>query len=72
MLRTFYLFVACSIVLVVVSIMRPHAHTEESARLVWDRPLDALRSAGWRGLADYRVVAAVLFAVMVALYWAFA
>ncbi len=72
MLKTFYLFVACSVVLVVVSIARPHVHTEESARLVWDRPLDALRSAGWRGPADYRVVAAVLFAIMVALYSAFA
>ena len=67
-----YLFLACSIVLVVVSIIKPARHTPESEALVWKSPLDALRGDCWRGIGDYRVLAAVLFAVMVALYCVFA
>jgi len=67
----FYLFVICSGILLVVSWIRPHAHTERSAKLVWSHPLDAVRSPGWPGLRDYRVVAGALFATMVILYWIF-
>ena len=67
----FYLFVICSLVLWVVSMVRPHQHTGESAGLVWAHPLDALRTPGWPGLADYRVIAGVLFATMMLLYWIF-
>ena len=71
MMTTFYLFVICSVVLVVVSKVRPHEHTEESLRLVWGNPLDALRGRAWRGLGNYRLLSALLFATMITLYTVF-
>jgi len=75
MMATFYLFLICSAVLVVVSLRRPHRHTAESEKLVWAHPLEAVRgpwAAGLARLFDFRAVAALLFAVMVALYILFA
>ncbi len=75
MMATFYLFLVCSAVLVVVSLRSPHRHTAESERLVWGNPLEAVKGRWARGLAallDYRVMAFLLFAVMVALYVLFA
>ncbi len=71
MMATFYLFLVCSAILVVVSLLRPHVHTEESARLVWTRPVDALKGPWGPGLLDYRLVALVLFLAMVGLYVVF-
>ncbi len=68
MMASFYLFVACSVVLWTVSIIAPHRHTVESEKLLWSNPLDALRGAGWPGIGNYRLLAAVLFVVMVGLY----
>jgi len=72
MLSGFALFVIGSITMAVFSMIFPHRHTEESAALVWKNPLEALRGGAWPGLADFRLVAAVLFAVMILLYWRFA
>ena len=72
MMATFYLFVICSAILVIGSRLRPHRHTAESELLVWSSPLAALRSRGeGRGL-DYRLLAALLFITMIALYVLFA
>ncbi len=71
MMATFYLFLVCSGILIVVSLARPHVHSEESARLVWARPIDALKGPWAPGLLDYRLVSAVLFLVMVGLYVVF-
>jgi SSS family solute:Na+ symporter len=71
LMAAFYLFVVCSLVLLLCSLRWPHRHTAASERLVWAHPLDALRAPGWPGLADHRVVAGVLFATMVGLYWVF-
>ncbi len=68
LMAAFYLFVICMVILITVSLIRPHQHSEESKLLVWDNPLAALRSPGWPGLADYRVVAATLFCTMIGLY----
>jgi SSS family solute:Na+ symporter len=59
------------VILFNVSMIRPHQHTEESARLVWAHPFDAVRTPGWPGLGDYRLIAGVLFATMILLYWIF-
>jgi solute:Na+ symporter, SSS family len=72
MLATFYLFLICSALLVVISIIKPHVHTAESEKLVWTSLSEALRGTGARGLGDYRVLALLLFAAMVALYIVFA
>jgi SSS family solute:Na+ symporter len=57
---------------VLVSLASPHRHTSESEKLVWDRPLDCLRTPGWKGIGDYRVLSVLLFVMMVALYVIFA
>jgi SSS family solute:Na+ symporter len=72
MMATFYLFAICSVILVVVSYLRPHRHTAASEKLVWSSPLAALRRADGSGGLDYRLVALILFAVMIALYVVFA
>ncbi len=68
MMMAFCLFVTCSFILLLVSLIKPQVHTEQSAALVWDHPLASLRDPGWKGLANYRVLAIVLFLSMVTLY----
>jgi SSS family solute:Na+ symporter len=68
MMATFYLFLVCSAVLVVVSLVRPHAHTAESEKLVWRRPADAIKGTWGPGILDYRLVGLVLFLAMAGLY----
>ena len=74
MMAAFYLFVACSILLAVLSQVWKREATPESDRLVWDNPLSTLRAdeTTWRGIGDFRLVSAVLFLTMVGLYWVFA
>lgn len=69
----FILFVAESVFLVAASMLFPHTHTAESEALVWSSPWHALRrdEHTWRGLLDYRVLAAALVVTMVALYVVF-
>jgi solute:Na+ symporter, SSS family len=71
MMMAFYLFVSCAVVLVVGSLWRPHRHTPEGADLVWSHPLACLRAPAWKGVGDYRFLAGLLIAVLVALYLIF-
>ena len=68
MMTTFYLFVICMTIMIAVSLAKPHVHTEESVALVWKNPLEALRGESWKGIGNYRLLAATLFIVMIALY----
>jgi SSS family solute:Na+ symporter len=72
MMAAFSLFVVCSVVLVVSSLIWPHQHTPQSEKLVWRHPWQALGDPGWKGLLNYKLLAGVLFVVMVALYVIFA
>ncbi len=72
MMVTFYLFVICSAILVLVSLWKPSATTSDVSALVWQSPMDALRAKGWPGPANYKFIAGVLFVTMVILYVAFA
>jgi len=72
MMASFYLFLLCSAILIVVSVFSPHKHTAESERLVWSDPRDALRGEAWKGIGNYKLLAALLFATMVVLYVIFA
>lgn len=72
MMSAFYLFVACSAIMVVVSLARPHEHTALSDRLVWKSPLEAVRWQGWRGFGSYKFLAILLFVTMVFFYTIFA
>jgi SSS family solute:Na+ symporter len=71
MMATFYLFCACTVVLFVVSIRRPDPPSAAKDALCWGNPLKAVRGP-WRGVGDFRLLAGILFAVMVALYVRFA
>jgi SSS family solute:Na+ symporter len=72
MMMAFYLFVICSIIMIATSLIWPHEHTPQSERLVWKHPWEALASPGWKGLLNYKLLAGVLFLVMVGLYILFA
>lgn len=72
MISGFFMFLVATATLVVFSYLLPHRHTAESLALVWKSPLEPLRGKSWRFLGNYRVVALLLFATMVYLYWAFA
>ncbi len=71
MLQTFILFLVCSLMMFVFSMIYPHQHTPESELLVWDSPLAALESKGWPGIGNYKFLAGVLFVIMVILYLSF-
>ena len=72
MMTTFYLSMICLVIMVAVSIWKPHYHTNESEKLVWDNPLDSLRGEAWKGIGNYRFLSLLLFVTMVLLYVKFA
>lgn len=72
MYSAFYLLALCSIHMVIMSLIYPHEHTEKSIKLVWKNPLEAFAFKGWRGLGNYRLLAGLLFLMMIFLYVVFA
>lgn len=68
MMATFYLFVICLGIMVIVSLWKPHRHTSESNALVWENPLDALRGEAWKGPGNYKFLSVLLFVTMIVLY----
>jgi SSS family solute:Na+ symporter len=72
MMSAFYLFAACSMILVVASLIWPHEHNAESEEVVWSSPLAALKGEAWPGVGNYKFLAFLLFVVMLALYYVFA
>jgi solute:Na+ symporter, SSS family len=71
MMMAFYMFAACVLFQAILSFCLPKLPEEDPQRLYWANPLDALKSAGWPGLGDYRLLAALVVAVMFGLYWTF-
>jgi SSS family transporter len=71
MLMAFYMLAACMLFQLVLSFCLPKRPDEDPQHLYLANPLDALKSAGWPGLGDYRVLSAGVVAVMVGLYWIF-
>jgi len=71
MMMAFYLFAACLIMQVMLSLVFPVQHTAESAGLYWKSPLEPLRDKGWRGAANYKFLSVLLLIVMIVLYWMF-
>ncbi len=65
----FLLAVFESVVIFICSLIWPHRHTEESEKLVWKSPLEALRGGHGRGLNDYRVWVVAILVAMIGLYW---
>lgn len=71
MLMAFYMLCACMALQITLSVLLPKLPHEDREKLYWVRPLDALKSAGWPGLGDYRVLAGLVVLVMVGLYIVF-
>jgi SSS family solute:Na+ symporter len=63
-----YLFVLSSLVYFGVSLATPAPGKEKTEGLCWTRPLDALRGAPVGRITDPRVMAAILFVMMILLY----
>ncbi|MFC1497054.1 sodium/solute symporter [Verrucomicrobiota bacterium] len=68
MMAAFYLFCIDAGIMIAFSIAKPHQHTEESSKLVWNNPIDALRGNAWKGIGNYKFLSAALFVTMVVLY----
>ncbi|MGN6418613.1 MAG: sodium:solute symporter [Pseudobacter sp.] len=71
MMMTFYLFVICMILQILLSYVFPVQHTEESKKLYWNSIWEPLQIKGWKGIGNYKVITGVLFLTMVVLYWCF-
>ncbi len=61
-----------SVLLIVCSYIFPHKHTEESEKLVWKHPWEALTGTKFAGITDFRIWTGILLITMVGLYWSFA
>ena len=72
MLIAFWLFAACVAIMVATTFLFPEPFKAEAGLLIWENWREPLRSsAGGRGLADYRVVSAIILLVFIGLYFVF-
>lgn len=72
MLQAWWLFVICCVLFVVVSLMTERPAPEQVDDLCWPNPLAALTAEPFLSVRDPRVLALLLIAVMLSLYWRFA
>ena len=72
MLQAWWLFVLCCGLFVSTSLVTPHPTPEQINGLCWTNPLAALTTEPLRSVRDPRVLALLLAALMLALYWCFA
>ena len=68
MIASFYLCVMSGAILVIGSYVFPEPLKEEARPLVWENWWQPLRGTVGRGLSDYRVMSAIVFATFIALY----
>jgi SSS family solute:Na+ symporter len=71
MLMAFYLLGFCILLQVTLTLARPKLAAEDPQKLFWEHPFDALKSPGWPGLANYKVLATFVFLAMSVLYYIF-
>jgi SSS family solute:Na+ symporter len=71
MLMAFYLLCFCILLQIVLTMLRPKLPAEDPQKLYWPHPFDALKPPGWPGLANYKVLAAIVFIAMCFLYYIF-
>jgi SSS family solute:Na+ symporter len=68
MLMAFYMLLVCIGLQMLFSRAFPKQAVEDPEKLYWPHPLDALKSPGWPGLANYKILSAAVFLAMVTLY----
>jgi SSS family solute:Na+ symporter len=71
MLVAFYLLCFCIGLQIILTLARPKLAIEDPQKLYWSNPFDALKSPGWPGLANYKVLSALVFIAMTLLYCIF-
>jgi len=71
MLMAFYLLVACMVLQIAVSLLKPATAEQRANAVCWKSPLDPLRAPGWPGLANYKVLSVLVLASMAVLYTIF-
>lgn len=71
MMMTFYLFLICMILQILLSFVFPVQHTEESSKLYWNSIWEPLQIKGWKGIGNYKVLTGILLLTMAVLYWCF-
>ena len=68
MMASFWLFLFCSAILVVTSLIFPQKQTAEIDNLVWKNPIEALCQPGWKGILNYKFLSVLLLGIMAVLY----
>ena len=72
MLVAFVLLVICVVIMIVTTFLFPEPFKAEARLLVWENWREPLRGeAGGRGLGNYRVLAVLILAVFITLYFIF-
>jgi SSS family solute:Na+ symporter len=69
MQQAWWLFVICSIIFVTVSLMTPRPAPEQVRDLCWEHPLQSILHGRIKGLTDPRILAGLLFLLMLVLYY---
>ncbi|HAR36796.1 MAG TPA: sodium:glucose symporter [Acidobacteria bacterium] len=71
MMQAWWMFVICSLIFVVVSLLTPRPAADKVEGLTWKSPRHILNRGAYAGWSDPRVQAGLLFALMVVLYFIF-
>ena len=69
MMQAWWLFVICSILYVIVSLMTPKPDLKNIEGLTWDNPIHVITKGKISGLSDPRILAGGLFFLMAVLYY---
>ena len=71
MMMAFYMCVVCFLMQIGFTTTMPKLAGEDPQNLYWPHPLDALKSPGWPGILNYKILATIIIVAMAALYTVF-
>ena len=71
MMQAWWMFVICSLIFVTVSLLTPKPEAEKIEGLTWKSPRQIFAGKPGQGLSDPRLLAGLLFVLMVILYFIF-
>ena len=71
MLMAFYMCAVCFVIQIAFTKLQPKLAGEDAQNLYWPHPLDALKSPGWPGILNYKILATIVIVAMVTLYTIF-
>jgi SSS family solute:Na+ symporter len=71
MMMAFYMCIVCFAMQILFTFALPKLAGEDLQNLYWPHPFDALKSPGWPGLLNYKVLAVIVILAMGTLYTIF-